>query len=195
MSGAKSGNDVAVFTAAPGFRSAQPGLQNLLDSLPATKGSRTPTDAGLPASPSGEARTLRRARSPVGVPLRFCPWDSRIPRCGVGPGCAEQAPDVAGVSRRRRPRLQRAPRTPVMVPADMMSDTARVQWRRNLRPRAPHLAPRQPSSLGRRPLTKSERPALLHARRLLSRIVASTMTIMLIYRYFSEAPVLFAVAA
>src|SRR6185437_2123231 len=33
-----------------------------------------------------------RARSPVGVPRRFCPWDSRIPRCGVGPGFAALVP-------------------------------------------------------------------------------------------------------
>ena len=38
-------------------------------------------------------------------------------------------------------RLQRAPRTPVIVPADMMSDTARVQRGRTLRARAPHPAP------------------------------------------------------
>ena len=48
---------------------------------------------------------------------------------------------VAGVSRRRQPRLQRAPRTPVIVPADMMSDTARVQRGRTLCARAPHPAP------------------------------------------------------
>ena len=48
---------------------------------------------------------------------------------------------VAGVSRRRQPPLQRAPRTPVIVPADMMSDTARVQRGRTLCARAPHLAP------------------------------------------------------
>src|SRR5579863_3113996 len=66
-----------------------------------------------------------RARSPSGVPPRLCPWDSRIPRCDFGPGFAERAPKVAGVSRRRPPRLQRAPRTPVIMPADMMSETAR----------------------------------------------------------------------
>ena len=48
---------------------------------------------------------------------------------------------MAGVSRRRQPRLQRAPRTPVIVPADMMSDTARVQRGRTLCARAPHPAP------------------------------------------------------
>ena len=48
---------------------------------------------------------------------------------------------MAGVSRRRQPRLQRAPRTPVIVPADMMSDTARVQWGRTLCARAPHPLP------------------------------------------------------
>jgi len=53
---------------------------------------------------------------------------------------------MAGNSRRRRPRLQRAPRRPVIVPADMMSETARARRRRNPRPRAPRLAPRQPSS-------------------------------------------------
>ena len=48
---------------------------------------------------------------------------------------------VAGVSRRRQPRFQRAPRTPVIVPADMMSDTARAQRGRTLCARAPHPAP------------------------------------------------------
>ena len=48
---------------------------------------------------------------------------------------------MAGVSRRRLFRLQRAPRTPVIVPEGMMSDTARVRRRRNRRPRAPHPAP------------------------------------------------------
>jgi len=66
-----------------------------------------------------------RARSPSGVPPRLCPWDSRIPRCDPGPGFAERAPSLAGVSRRRPPRLQRAPRVPVLMPADMMSETAR----------------------------------------------------------------------
>jgi len=44
------------------------------------KGGRTPTDAGLPASPSGEARTLARARSPVGVPLRLSPGRQLVPK-------------------------------------------------------------------------------------------------------------------
>ncbi len=54
---------------------------------------------------------------------------------------------MAGISRRRRPRLQRAPRTPVIVPAGMMSDTARARKRRNSRSRAPRSRSRQPSSL------------------------------------------------
>ena len=54
---------------------------------------------------------------------------------------------MAGVSRRRQPRSQRAPRTPVIVPADMMSDTARVQRGRTLCARAPHLAPASRSHL------------------------------------------------
>ncbi len=53
---------------------------------------------------------------------------------------------MAGISRRRRPRLQRAPRTPVIVPAGMMSDTARARKRRNSRSRAPRSRSRQPSS-------------------------------------------------
>ena len=65
-----------------------------------------------------QARTLRRARSPVGVPRRFCLRDSRIPKCGFGPGFAERsAYRWRGLSRRRLPRLQRAPRVPVIVPA------------------------------------------------------------------------------
>ena len=113
---------------------------NLLNSLPAIKGSRTPTDAGLPASPSGEARTLQGAlacrRSTAVLPLGLTHPKVRRRTRFRGAGAL-----VAGVSRRRQPRLQRAPRTPVIVPADMMSDTARVQRGRTLCARAPHPAP------------------------------------------------------
>ena len=54
-------------TAAPGFRFAHPGYK--------IKGSRTPTDAVRNRLPCGK-RAPCRARSPVGVPRRLCPWDS-----------------------------------------------------------------------------------------------------------------------
>ena len=95
---------------------------------------------GSTCLPCGK-RAPCRARSPVGVPRRFCPWDSRIPRCGRRTRFRGAGATMAGVSRRRQPRLQRAPRTPVIVPADMMSDTARVQRGRTLCARAPHPAP------------------------------------------------------
>src|SRR5579863_5376821 len=105
----------------PGFSCAQPGLRNKQTEKKDAERRKTqtyPPQLALRRAPC-------RARSPSGVPPRLCPWDSRIPRCDFGPGFAERAPKVAGVSRRRPPRLQRAPRTPVIMPADMMSETAR----------------------------------------------------------------------
>jgi hypothetical protein len=87
-----------------------------------------------------QARTLQGAlacrRSTAVLPLGLThpKVRSRTRFRGIGP-------TMAGVSRRRQPRLQRAPRTPVIVPADMMSDTARVQRGRTLCARAPHPAP------------------------------------------------------
>src|SRR5579872_3949985 len=87
-----------------------------------------------------QARTLQGAlacrRSTAVLPLGLThpKVRSRTRFRGIGP-------KMAGVSRRRQPRLQRAPRTPVIVPADMMSDTARAQRGRTLCSRAPHLAP------------------------------------------------------
>src|SRR5487761_929895 len=87
-----------------------------------------------------QARTLQGAlacrRSTAVLPLGLThpKVRSRTRFRGVGAS-------MAGVSRRRQPRLQRAPRAPVIVPADMMSDTARVQRGRTLCSRAPHLAP------------------------------------------------------
>ena len=95
---------------------------------------------GSTCLPCGK-RAPCRARSPVGVPRRFCPWDSRIPRCGVGPGFAELAPRWRGSPAGANPGYSETPRTPVIVPADMMSDTAGVQWGRTLCARAPHPAP------------------------------------------------------
>jgi hypothetical protein len=63
-----------------------------------------------------------RARSPVGVPRRLFPWDSRIPRCNPDQVSRSRRLSMAGVSRRRPPRFQRAPRMPVIMPADMMSE-------------------------------------------------------------------------
>ena len=69
---------------------------NLLDSLPAIKGKQNADRRGSTCLPCGK-RAPCRARSPVGVPRRFCPWDSRIPRCGLGPGFAALAPDGGGL--------------------------------------------------------------------------------------------------
>ena len=74
-------------SAAPGFRFAHPGYK--------IKGSRTPTDAVRNRLPCGK-RAPCRARSPVGVPRRLCPRDSRIPKVQPGPGFAEQAPVDGG---------------------------------------------------------------------------------------------------
>ena len=81
MSEAKSGDDLAAFTAAPrvSLRSTR-ATKSFQTRFLQQKGSRTPTDAGLPASPSGEARTLARARSPVGVPLRLSPGRQLVPK-------------------------------------------------------------------------------------------------------------------
>jgi hypothetical protein len=68
---------------------------NLLDSLPAIKGKQNADRRGFTCLPCGK-RAPCRARSPVGVPRRFCPWDSRIPRCGVGPGFAALVPRWRG---------------------------------------------------------------------------------------------------
>src|SRR5581483_2453558 len=103
------------------------------------KGSRTPTDAGLPACLAASAHPAGRARlsafhggSALGTHASQGAASDQVSRGWRLDG---------GVSRRRQPRLQRAPRTPVIVPADMMSDTARVQRGRTLCARAPHLAP------------------------------------------------------
>ena len=87
-----------------------------------------------------QARTLQGAlacrRSTAVLPLGLTHPKVRSRTRFRGAGAS-----MAGVSRRRQPRLQRAPRTPVIVPADMMSDTARVQRGRTLCARAPHPAP------------------------------------------------------
>ena len=68
-----------------------------------------------------QARTLQGAlacrRSTAALPLELT-----HPKVQPGPGFAEQAPVGGGVSRRRSPRFQRAPRMPVIMPADMMSE-------------------------------------------------------------------------
>src|SRR5581483_122726 len=87
-----------------------------------------------------QARTLQGAlacrRSTAVLPLGLTHPKVRSRTRFRGAGAS-----MAGVSRRRQPRFQRAPRTPVIVPADMMSNTARVQRGRTLRARAPHPAP------------------------------------------------------
>jgi hypothetical protein len=62
---------------------------------------------------------------------------------------------MAGISRRHRPRLQRAPRTPVIVPAGMMSETARARRRRT--PARGHRVPL--------PTSHRHRPASLYVER------------------------------
>ena len=103
------------------------------------KGSRTPTDAGLPACLAASAHPAGRARlsafhggSALGTHASQGAVSDQVSRrWRLDGGGLPPAPT----------RLQRAPRTPVIVPADMMSDTARVQRGRTLCARAPHLAP------------------------------------------------------
>ena len=101
-----------------------------------------------------QARTLQGAlacrRSTAVLPLGLTHPKVRRRTRFRGAGAS-----MAGVSRRRQPRLQRAPRTPVIVPADLMSDTARVQRGRTLCARAPHPAP----------ASRSHRLASLHEER------------------------------
>src|SRR6185437_13006514 len=100
---------------------------NLLDSLPASKGKQNADRRGFTCLPCGK-RAPCRARSPVGVPRRFCPWDSRIPRCGLGPGFAALAPRWRGSPAGANPGYSEAPRTPVIVPADLMSANRRLTY-------------------------------------------------------------------
>src|SRR5581483_1961586 len=131
------------------------------------KGSRTPTDAGLPASPSGEARTLARARSPVGVPLRLSPGRQLVPKaqrqamlsgtvrsvrsCTAAPTgerrpCASSRALPAPEQQTNVP-VQRAPRVPVIVPAGLM-------------PKPPECGGDEPSARGHRnPLRQPSSPA------------------------------------
>jgi len=51
-----------------------------------------------------------------------CPRDSRIPRLNSDQASRDTAPKRRASLRRHRPRLQRAPRAPVMLPAGMMSE-------------------------------------------------------------------------
>src|ERR1700728_513311 len=70
------------------------------------------------------ARPAGRARLPA-FHRGSRPRDSRIPRTQLRARFRGAGAVVVGVLPQRRPRLQRAPRTPVMVPADMMSRAAR----------------------------------------------------------------------
>ena len=112
MSEAISGNDLAAHPLLPDFAS----LSGLQDKRKQNADRRCP-----PASPCGK-RAPCRARSPVGVPRRLCPRDSRIPKCNPDQVSRSRRLSMAGVSRRRSPRFQRAPRMPVIMPADMMSE-------------------------------------------------------------------------
>ena len=104
------------------------------------KGSRTRRQTRVYLLALRQARTLQGALAcrrstavlPLGLTHPKVRRRTRFRRIGS---------KMAGVSRRRQPRFQRAPRTPVIVPADVMSDTARVQRGRTLRARAPHPAP------------------------------------------------------
>ncbi len=104
--------------AAPGFRYAQPGLQNLSDTLPAIKGKQNADRRGSPcftlrrsAHPAQGALACRR--STAALPLGLAHPKVRLRTMFRGASAY-----VAGVSRRRSLRLQRAPRMPVIVPAD-----------------------------------------------------------------------------
>ena len=65
------------------------------------------------------------ARSPVGVPPRLLSKGLAHPKDCSDQASRSAAPkrhQAAGYPRQRRPRLQRAPRVPVIMPADMMSE-------------------------------------------------------------------------
>jgi hypothetical protein len=149
-----------------GFAIAPPTLRK------AIKGSRTPTDAGLPASPSGEARTLRRARSPVGVPLRLSPGRQLVPKArrqAMLPGTVRSVWSLtAAPTGERRPCA-----CPRVLPAPKQSqcsehltrrslcrqDDARAARERGDEPSPAGTAiplPASHSSVGWRPCTKSE---------------------------------------
>src|SRR5580700_10929389 len=57
------------------------------------------------------------ARTTSGVPPRLLPKGVIVPKAQLGPGFPGQTPKLASYPRQRRPQLQRAPRTPVIVPA------------------------------------------------------------------------------
>src|SRR5579872_5006371 len=126
---------VRIITIGDGARPAA----NLLDSLPAIKGSRTPTDAGLPACLAASAHPAGRARLSAfhgGSAL-----GTHASQGAVSDQVSRRWPHDGGGLPPAPPRFQRAPRTPVIVPADVMSDTARAQRGRTLCSRAPHPAP------------------------------------------------------
>jgi hypothetical protein len=94
----------ASFNGAPGFRSAQPGLQ-----LKKKEGSGTPADACLKMiRASGRGARIIEARSPVGVPLRLL---LRRPNATAQPRRRASSDRLLPVP------VQRAPRRPVLMPA------------------------------------------------------------------------------
>src|SRR6185437_3141441 len=115
---------------------------NLSDSLPAIKGSRTPTDAGLPACLAASAHPAGRARlsafhggSALGTHASQGAASDQVSRNWPQDGGGlPPAPTPVSASTSHAG-------TPVIVPADLMSDTARVQRGRTLCARAPHPAP------------------------------------------------------
>jgi hypothetical protein len=100
------------FDAAPDYTPFHPGYEERKKRKrnAVRRCSVTTATCGLRHAPYG-------ARTSSGVPPRLLPKGVIVPKAQLRPGFTRQAPKVAGYPRQRRPRLQRAPRTPVLVPA------------------------------------------------------------------------------
>ena len=90
------------------------------------KGSRTPKGAVQQPPQLASRRAPCRARTPSGVPPRLSSKGLAHPKDSAPDQASRSAApkrhQAAGYPRQRRPRLQRAPRVPVIMPADMMSE-------------------------------------------------------------------------
>jgi len=110
-------------------------------------------------------RASSGTRTPSGVPLRLSSKGLTHPKDSAPDQASRSAaPRMAGVSRRRRPRLQRAPRVPVMVPAGMMSEPPGSQGDEPL-PAGAASRSRRPLSGGRRPSRGARRRGIYSPRR------------------------------